>query len=119
MWNAKRWKHCRRIYAGRIKGKRVILYGAGRVGESYYKNLIKDESVIFVEWVDNDAENIKKTRMLPVKPVAELMRLEFDLIIVAVYSEELYETIVAELCDMGIQKELMLWQPTKVLDWTR
>lgn len=21
MWNAKRWKHCRRIYAGRIKGK--------------------------------------------------------------------------------------------------
>ena len=106
-------------YYGRIKGKRVILYGAGRVGESYYKNLIKDESVIFVEWVDNDAENIKKTRMLPVKPVAELMRLEFDLIIVAVYSEELYETIVAELCDMGIQKELMLWQPTKVLDWTR
>jgi FlaA1/EpsC-like NDP-sugar epimerase len=102
-------------YYGRLDGKSVVLYGAGNVGRSYYKSIMKDQKVELVSWIDKNAEKLKEEQGFPVDGIGALDDIEFDYIVVAVDSKSLYLSISKELADRGIEKNKILWNPTKPL----
>lgn len=67
----------------RIKGKRLILFGAGNIGQSFYKQLQRCKDVNVVKWVDSDSEKYKKIG-LEVNDIDEISDTVFDLLLVAI-----------------------------------
>ncbi len=92
-----------------LEGKRVILYGAGRVGGDFYRQLKTETNCQTVLWVD---KNWQKYRTLykEIKPVEQILQTTFDWIIIAVKKKTLAESIAAELEEMGVRREQMLWR---------
>ena len=100
-------------YFGRLKGKRVVLYGAGNVGKCYYRNINEYIECVLVAWVDKNADNLRKTELLPVEGVECLQKYDYDIVIVAVYDESIYKSVRAELISQGIPENKITWNPTK------
>lgn len=100
-------------YYGRLQGKRIILYGAGEVGKSFYRQIKRHKESIMVAWVDKEYEKYNVIEDT-VFPVWEINHLEFDFIIIAVYNENTAEEITHELENMGVMRNQMLWNRTHV-----
>ena len=86
-----------------LKGKRIVLYGAGKVGQDYYLQMMKTKDEMPVMWVDKNADEY------PVLPVNSINDTEFDYIIIAVAKKEILDEIKGELIAMGVQEEKILW----------
>ena len=41
-------------YYGRLENARIILYGAGEVGKSYYESISREKKNVIAAWVDRD-----------------------------------------------------------------
>lgn len=92
-----------------VSNKSVILYGAGKVGKSYwelFRNMQELENII---WVDKVWEKCQLQGM-PVHPVEKIMEVTYDYILLAVAKDELANEIKEELLSMGVQKEKILWK---------
>lgn len=100
-------------YWGRLNDCKVVLYGAGNVGCSYYKSMLIDKKIDLIAWIDKNAEKIKKSDYLPVRGLDYIKDLKFDYIIVAVFDESKYLGIKNELVNLGIEKKKILWSPTR------
>lgn len=92
------------ILFGSLDDCRVALYGAGKFGqEIYYKT-----EAVFPEritlWVDRDYAGYQKMRM-PVEPVEELLKREYDVVIISLVNEEVCEEIKHTLIGFGIASE--------------
>lgn len=93
-----------------LQGKRIVLYGAGKAGQDYYRQLTKMGYEI-VLWVDSNTSQIKKVE----KPCA-VIDAEYDIILISVSRLEYVESIKHSLQDMGIGEERMMWKkPVRVM----
>ena len=90
-------------------GKKIVLYGAGTVGKSYYAQLEKRNDIHIVLWTDRD-EKYFTNGEYPVKPCSEITGTEFDYVVVAVKNEETAEQIKENLADIGISGDKVLWK---------
>lgn len=79
-------------------GKRVILYGAGVVGQTYYKQVEKLNYCKIVSWIDKE---YKKYNLDPVQKVSEV---SFDYIVIAIFSKEVFQNVKNNLLDMGVDE---------------
>ena len=95
--------------ANLIKNKRIILYGAGKVGQAYYKQIINNQICEVVLWVDKNpkGENVSE--------VSKILKTKYDVIIIAVLEKMLFEHIKNELCEQGIDEGKIIWQVPKIL----
>lgn len=82
-------------------GKRIILYGAGVVGKSYYDCIKKDGNCTVVGWVDSKTNNFKYKKFEIKKPCA-IYEMDFDFIVIAVLDRNLAAEIFSDLRHMGI-----------------
>ena len=97
-----------------LYGKRIIIYGAGKVGYQYYRQLCAYSKIQVVDWVDKDfaAYNYEERE---VNPLSNINNLEYDLILIAVKSKSLSEQIMNDLSEMGVDKNKMRWyEPTRL-----
>ncbi len=92
------------------RGSCIILYGAGRVGKSYYEQIIKSGYCDIAAWVDRRG-NIENRRILAPSKIAEF---EYSQIVVAVKELNYAMEIISELLELGVEKEKILW--TEPLD---
>ena len=102
-------------YFGRLKGKRVVLYGAGNVGKAYYYHMKQDRECQVVAWLDKNAEKIRELDFLPVEEVDSIYSKEYDYIIIAVFDEITYQAIRKELIEKRIKEDVIIWNPTKYI----
>lgn len=102
-------------YYGRLKGKRIILYGAGNVGKAYYHHMKEDGECLLVAWIDKNASKIKKFDFLPVEGIDSMTSKEYDYIVIAVFDEITYQAIRSELIKRGIKEDIIIWNPTKYI----
>lgn len=102
-------------YYGRLKGKRVILYGAGNVGKAYYNHMKEDGECLVVAWLDKNAKRIRELDFLPVEEIDSIYSKEYDYIIIAVFDEITYQSIRKELIERGIMENIIIWNPTKYI----
>lgn len=86
------------------KGSNVILYGAGKVGESYYRQILESNYCNIIAWADKNNDGTGDI----IDPV-QIRNLEYSKIIIAVYSKVLAEEIRDELIELGINKEKIVW----------
>ena len=70
-------------------GKNIVIYGAGDVGNSYYRQIKKLKNIKLVLWVDSNKELVKENALL--SDVQDIYNVEFDYIIIAVKYQKLAE----------------------------
>lgn len=100
-----------RYYCNNIKqiiGKKVVIYGAGKVGKDYLTQIAKYEQCEIVCWVDKNYEK-EHFEYRKVIGVEELIKKEYDIILIAVARKEIAEEIRYSLLGSGIPENKILW----------
>lgn len=87
--------------------RRIVLYGAGKVGKSYYRRLSEEDTVDIVAWVDRGKIGQRIYDHMIENPEI-ISKAEFDKIIIAVKDWELAEEIRVEL-EKFVPKSRILW----------
>lgn len=96
------------------EGKKIVLYGAGRVGEDFYKLLRMTEYCQIAAWVDKSAPLYRK-QGLQVQNREDIKQCSYDYVLIAVYQENVAEEIRNELIDYGINPEIIVWGKPQLL----
>lgn len=91
-------------YYNFFHGDRIVLYGAGRVGWNYYYQTRHIKDIDYVLWVD------KKYRSEEVQGVDAIFETDYDYILIAVLDENVAQSIIRELSNLGIPRKKMLWR---------
>lgn len=91
-----------------LLGKKVILYGAGIVGNDYYLQLSKYSDCKIVGWVDKNYKNYKNPYR-KVESLDILSKKEYDYILIAILKQEVVDEIKKDLQKYGISNEKILW----------
>lgn len=94
---------------GKLTGKRIILYGAGRAGQDMYRQL-ETFGYEIVLWVDKNPIIYRKRGFL-VNPPEKINNCFFDVIYVAVEDGKMASVIRKDLVKMGVEKEKIIWNP--------
>lgn len=84
---------------------RVILYGAGVQGRSFFVRNIINQFCHVVQWVDRDYKNFADQ----VESPDNIGKVSFDKVIIAVENEKAHEQIVNKLQSLGVEEENIIW----------
>lgn len=96
-----------------LEHKRLIIYGAGRVGKEVYMQL-KNFGYDIIAWADKNYKYYQDKGLQIISP-EEIDRFEYDLLLIAVAGEGLAEKIREELQERGLPKNKLIWRkPTRV-----
>lgn len=90
------------------KHSRIAIFGAGGVGKSYYEQIKDDPNYHLVLWVDNLWSNYVKEGY-DVKPIKELLRTQYDCILLAVQNQRVADEIRENLVSWGVDSEKIVW----------
>lgn len=90
------------------EGTKIVLYGAGRVGEDYYKLIKMTDYCQIALWADKNAVLYRK-QGLQVADVGDVRDCSYDYLLIAVYQENVAEEISSELEAYGVCPEKIVW----------
>lgn len=91
-----------------FRNRRVILYGAGRVGRDYYRCLSASGKACLCAWADRSVEQRREIGSYAISP-DEIVTIDYDIVLIAVESGNLAEVIREELVDAGVRRDSILW----------
>ncbi len=89
-------------WGGMNTGKSIIIYGAGRIGQSVYDYIKNSQAVYISAWVDKAYELYEELGM-EVESTDVIAKKKFDYIIIAVNRKKLSDMIVNQLVDCGVE----------------
>ncbi len=96
-------------YGGIANGNRVIVYGAGNVGQSIYRYL-KKNGLSITAWLDREYAKYRELGMEVSDPkTLSVLEGEYDIVIIAVNSKAVAEAIKETLYKQGIAETTTLW----------
>lgn len=84
-------------------GSRLIIYGAGVMGQQLFYSLKECKDFDVVGWSDKGWESYKK-RGLPVIAPVDILKLEYDYLVISVTRKALLNQVERELLELGIEK---------------
>ncbi len=90
-----------------LVGKRICLFGAGKLGRFYFNNLIDSKCIEIVLWCDNKPDANKP--LYSVSSPDCIRSVDFDYVLVAVAKKEAYKQIESQLLSMEIPVDKVLW----------
>ena len=91
-----------------ITNKRVVLFGAGKVGENYLIDW-RNKAVNVVLWIDNRRTKIRKFGLSPVPP-SEITNIEFDYVVCAIRGELAAQLMKKQLVELGVDEKKIIWE---------
>lgn len=92
------------------KNSNIILYGAGEVGQAFYAQLFDNHYCNIIAWVDKNKSN-RRNIIYP----NQILKLNYDKIVIAIRNETIANEIINELIMLGISKEKIFWsQPQQI-----
>lgn len=96
---------------------KIVLYGAGKVGQSYYKQIIADKLYRLEGWIDKNYMHYQEQGM-NVLPIESLKEINFDYVILALQYQDMAESIKSGLVDeYKIPADKIVWmKPISILD---
>lgn len=89
-------------------GSRIVLYGAGKIGQTFYRQLELTGYAKVVLWVDKGWRELKGNSFEVVSPT-EIMKTEYDLLFIAVEKDIIAKEIIEKLVLMKVQKEKIVY----------
>lgn len=96
------------------EGREIVLYGAGRVGEEFYKLLCMTKYCRITAWTDKSASLYRK-QGLPVSDIGDIKHCSYDYVLIAVFQEKVAEEIKSELTTYGVNSDKIVWGKPKLL----
>ena len=87
------------------KGSKIILYGAGKVGQSYYDQINKNGYCDIVAW--SDSNTYKENG--DIIPPMEIVGMEYSKVVIAIKSKESAEEIIQSLVALGVDRGKIIW----------
>lgn len=82
--------------------KRIIIYGAGKIGNKFHRHLLFNNNYKIVAWSDMNPGEYTKERVVSLKKALDK---DFDYIVIAIANKNSYENMCQILQHMGIEKE--------------
>ena len=96
-------------YGGIPGNSKVVIYGAGVLGQKLYRYLSEVNDMDIVLWVDKNYMNYQKKGM-DVKPAKDILSLrEYDYILIANTVQRTADIIKRDLENMGVTCQKVLW----------
>ena len=92
----------------------IILYGAGAAGIHLENYIRKVEGSNIVCWVDRNYEGLQET--LDVRNPKEIIRMEYDYIIISIMRESAVKSAKKDLIALGVPEEKILWIKQEYID---
>ncbi len=92
-----------------LKGKKIVLYGAGMCGKGYYRQLSLYSQIKIVAWADKRAKEIQCDYMQIMTP-DEIGTMDYDLLLIAVEDKNVAEKIGQELVRSGLAEDKIFWK---------
>ncbi|WP_026658274.1 glycosyltransferase family 2 protein [Butyrivibrio sp. AC2005] len=86
------------------KEERIILYGAGKVGQDYYRQITELSYCKVVLWVDGNPDWYGTE----ISPVEKIMSMDFDRIVIAIKSDAARRDIKRKLINIGIEEKKII-----------
>lgn len=96
------------VDASDLHNKKIVLYGAGKMGKDYKKQLMQFGYNV-VLWVDKDFDFYRENG-LAVKEPTQILETDYDVILIAVSREKSAMEISDDLISMGIDSERIVWR---------
>ena len=90
-------------------GKKVVIYGAGDVGQSFYHDIKNAKDLSLVGWVDKNYRKYKACGY-DVNAIESIFNKEYDYILLAIYNESIVKEIEDELNLLGVEKNKIIWK---------
>lgn len=87
------------------KSDKIIIYGAGRIGTSYVKNICESRHCEIVAIVDKNYNNQKPICEIAVEAPDIINRCEFDYILIAIENYKIAQEIRCNLIKSGVQDD--------------
>lgn len=87
------------------KGERIVLYGAGTVGQKYREQLLKCPYCTVVLWVDSDYMSYEHEDIVNVECIRTA---QYDKIVIAIANLEISQAIKENLIKMGVESERVI-----------
>lgn len=89
--------------------KKIVIYGAGMVGQDYYTQIKSYEHCKIIAWIDRKFDKCLFD-YYKVQPVEILGRIDFDIIVIAVSNGQMAKKIRNDLIELGVQSDKILWK---------
>lgn len=97
----------------KIIWKKVVLYGAGTVGKSYYNQFMHNYDVTLTAWVDKNYRKLNAQYCSVRNP--EIIRvMDFDIIVIALLDWEKAHIVMDSLIKMGVPFEKIIWSKPRL-----
>ncbi|SDB28890.1 Glycosyltransferase involved in cell wall bisynthesis [Pseudobutyrivibrio sp. YE44] len=104
-WNEIKMKDWRLPYE-LIKGKKIVLFGAGNIGQSFYMQIQRTKGVKLVKWVDSNFEKYRKMG-LDVFDISSIVDIEYDVILVAINGGKENRELTITLSEIANSKSII------------
>lgn len=96
-------------YGGFERGSKIVIYGAGVMGQMIYKYISPNKKLDIVGWVDRNYKYYRQIGYAVDEPDSIADIEEYDYILVANISENSYEAIKEYLVNKGISDDKIRW----------
>lgn len=98
----------------KINGRKIVIYGAGKVGQDYYSQICKYQDCHITALADKNSGNINFD-YCNVVSIDDILKLDYDLIIIAVLNKSVSDSIKKNLISVGIDENKIYWcKPMRV-----
>lgn len=97
-----------------LKGKSIVLYGAGKVGRDYYTQICRYPQCNILLWVDKNYSKFNFP-FCEVKDASKIKQYQYDMILIAVKDEEVAKQIRNELKEHKVKERKIIWMEPKVI----
>ena len=97
-----------------LKNKKIAIYGAGRVGYSYFKQLQSHSNIDIIDVVDRNFKSYNYDEF-KVNSIEHLMQIDYDIIVVAINNEQTAHQVTESLIALGIDREKIIWKKPSYL----
>ncbi|MXP74999.1 glycosyltransferase [Lachnospiraceae bacterium WCA-9-b2] len=98
------------------ENSKVLLYGAGELGEKYYQQIMHNEKLDFAGCIDYGYERMRGCSF-EVTPPEEWTEIEFDVVVITIKNSVKAQEISSGLCQMGIKPSKIYYFEQKELFW--
>lgn len=88
--------------------KRIVIYGAGRVGKDYVSQIARYERCEIVCWVDRNYEMLHPGYR-KVRSVEAILKKAYDIVLLAVSQKQAADGMEAFLLGYGVPQEKIIW----------
>lgn len=90
--------------------KNIIIYGAGKVGISYIKQIkCSNSSINLVLWVDKEYKKLQSINNIKISNPEEVLNKDYDSIVIAMIDKKIALSIKQYLIDLKVPANKIIW----------